>query len=59
MKKGDIIQLMSNPIMGLELTEKYKYEPAEIVLVLNSDAVLVKFDDGFMITVEVEMIREL
>lgn len=58
-EKKEIIEIISNPRPGLEMTRCYVGEPAEIVSVINIKTLLVEFCDGRQLTVDVECVRKV
>jgi hypothetical protein len=58
-RKGDIIEIISNPRPTVALTEKYVGEPAEILTIINEQTLLIKFCDERQLTVDVSCVKEL
>lgn len=58
-KKGDIVEIISNPRPALALTDKYIKEPAEVIAIINPQTLLLKFCDERQFTVDLLCVKEL
>ena len=55
----EIVEIIINPRAGLQTTNNYVGEPAEVVSIINKHTLLLEFCDGRKLTVDAKCVRKI